>query len=261
MQPHPATLPVSHEGGPVGVLLCHGFTGSPASLRPWADYLAKAGYTVEVPRLPGHGTSLSAMSLTRWPDWFARVERSLLLLAQRCETIVVGGLSMGACLALRLAQVHGTHVHGLVLVNPAIASADRRLLALPVLRHLVPSMPGISNDIALPGQDEHAYHRTPLKPLHSFTRMWPVVRRDLPAIDQPILLFRSANDHIVDGSSTPLILDGVSSSDVTHELLHRSHHVATLDYDAETIFTESHEFIERLATSPSTAAAIASHGR
>lgn len=261
MEPHPAARSVSHEGGPVGVLLCHGFTGSPASLRPWAEHLAKAGYTVELPRLPGHGSSRDAMSITRWPDWFTRVERSLLLLAQRCETIIVAGLSMGGCLALRLAQVHGAHVQGLVLVNPAIASADRRLLALPVLRHLVPSMPGISNDIALPGQDEHAYHRTPLKPLHSYTQMWKRVRRDLPAITQPVLLFRSANDHVVDGTSAPLILSGVSSSDVTHVLLHRSHHVATLDYDAETIFTKSHEFIERLTAHSPAADVTVSRGR
>ncbi|NED98270.1 alpha/beta fold hydrolase [Phytoactinopolyspora alkaliphila] len=243
---HPATRPFHHQGGRVGVLLCHGLTGSPASMRPWADRLAAEGYTVDLPLLPGHGRSWQAMNLTRWPDWYHRVERSLLHLADRCDEVVVAGLSMGGCLALRLAQEHGTAVRGLVLVNPAVASADRRLLALPVLRHLSPSVAGLANDIAQPGQDEHAYSRTPLHALHSFTRLWKIVRADMPRVHQPLLLMRSAQDHVVDGSGAPVILSGVSSSDVTEVVLNRSYHVATLDYDAETIFTTAGAFIERI---------------
>jgi carboxylesterase len=241
-----ATRPFHHEGGRVGVLLCHGLTGSPASMRPWAEHLAAAGYTVDVPLLPGHGRTWQGMNLTRWPDWFHRVERSLLRLADRCDRVVVGGLSMGGCLALRLPQEHGPAVSGLILVNPAIASADRRLLALPVLRHVLPSVAGLANDIAQPGQDEHAYDRTPLHALHSSIRLWKLVRDDMPRIYQPLLLMRSAQDHVVDATGAPLILSGVSSTDVTEVILNRGYHVATLDYDAETIFTTAGMFIERI---------------
>ncbi|NEE01802.1 alpha/beta hydrolase [Phytoactinopolyspora halotolerans] len=241
-----AAAPFFRDGGPTGVLLCHGFTGSPASMRPWAEQLAAAGHTVHVPLLPGHGTSWREMNLTRWPDWFAAVENALLRLDERCDSVVVAGLSMGGGLALRLAQVHPSAVSALVLVNPSVASADRRLRALPLLQYVVPSLAGLGNDIAKPGQDEHAYPRTPLRALHSLTHLWKVVVRDLPAVTQPLLMFRSATDHVVDGSGAPLIIDGVSSADVTEVVLHRSYHVATLDYDADTIFTRSAEFIERV---------------
>ena len=72
----PGAEAYAREGGPTGVLLCHGFTGSPQSLRPWAEYLAKAGLSVSLPRLPGHGTTWQEMARTRWEDWFAEVDRA-----------------------------------------------------------------------------------------------------------------------------------------------------------------------------------------
>ncbi|WP_035812731.1 alpha/beta hydrolase [Jiangella gansuensis] len=242
-----STEPFRHDGGPVGVLLCHGFTGSPAALRPWAEHLAALDYSVELPRLPGHATSWQDLNLTGWPDWYRRVERSLLDLAERCPQVIVAGLSMGGCLALRLAQEHGPLVQGLVLVNPVVTSADRRLKALPLLRLLRPSAAGLSGDIAMPGQDERAYDRTPLQALYSQTKLWELVRRDLAMITQPVLLYRSVNDHVVDATSAPVILSGVSSTDVTEVLLQRSYHVATLDYDAPTILEGSAAFAERVA--------------
>src|ERR1700685_394618 len=66
--------PCEAAGGPVGVLLCHGFTGSPQALRPWAEYLADQGLTVSLPRLPGHGTTWQDLARTGWRDWFAEVD-------------------------------------------------------------------------------------------------------------------------------------------------------------------------------------------
>ena len=157
------------DAGPVGVLLCHGFTGSPASMRPWADYLADRGASVVVPRLPGHGTTWQEMQGTRWVDWYAEDQRELLDLADRCPEVFVMGLSMGGTLALRLAEQHPEVVRGLVLVNASLRSDNKALAALPLLKTFVPAIKGVSNDIAKPGQDELAYDRTPLKPLYSLT--------------------------------------------------------------------------------------------
>jgi carboxylesterase len=238
--------PYRHDGGKAGVLLCHGLTGSPASLRPWAEYLAAAGLTVDVPRLPGHGTTWQELNATSWQDWYAEAQRALLGLAERCEHVVLGGLSVGACLALRLAEVHGSAINGLVLVNPAVASKDPRRFALPLLRFVVPSLAGVANDIAKPGQDEVGYDRSPLKAFYSMTRLWRLVIADLPRVTQPLLLYRSANDHVIDPTGIPIIRSRVSSSDVTLVVLPDSYHVATLDYDAETIFAGSLDFVRRL---------------
>ena len=115
----PGAEPYRHEGGEVGVLLCHGFTGSPQSLRPWAEYLAERGLTVSLPLLPGHGTRWQDMQLTGWQDWYAEVDRELRALLERCAQVFVFGLSMGGALALRLAAKHGDAVSGVVVVNPA----------------------------------------------------------------------------------------------------------------------------------------------
>lgn len=242
----PGAEPFAHDGGDTGVLLCHGFTGTPQSLRPWATALAAEGMTVRLPRLPGHGTSWPEMNRTRWPDWYAEVDRSLTDLVERCDRVVVGGLSMGGALALRLAEARPADVAGLVLVNPAVTLADPRLKALPVLKHLVPSLAGVGNDIAAPDRTELAYDRTPLKALHSFVQGMQDVARDLPQVTQPLLLLHSPQDHIVPVASSQMVLSRVSSKDVTETLLERSFHVATLDHDAAVIERESIAFIQRL---------------
>jgi carboxylesterase len=108
-------------GGRIGVLLCHGFTGSPQSLRPWAEALAERGFSVELPLLPGHGTTWQHMNRTSWPQWYREVERALATLRTRCDVVVAAGLSMGGALALRLAEQHPDQVTALVLVNPGSA--------------------------------------------------------------------------------------------------------------------------------------------
>lgn len=234
-------------GGPVGIVLCHGITGSPASLRPWAEYLAARGYSVELPRLPGHGTRWQDLARTEWDDWYAAVERAFLRLGEHCSTVLAGGLSMGGALALRLAERHGDRIAGLMLVNPAVASMNRALLLLPILRRLRSSVPGIGNDIAKPGVEEGCYDRLPLAALASMLRGWRRVVANLPSVRQPLLVFRSVHDHVVDPLSLRLIRARVSATDIDQRLLVDSYHVATLDYDAPTIFAASAEFIDRLA--------------
>lgn len=241
----PDAEPYYHDGGDVGVLLVHGFTGSPKSMKPWAYHLAEAGYTVSVPRLPGHGTSWQEMNKTRWQDWYGEAERELRDLSRRCGQVFVMGLSMGGSLTLRLAEEHPA-IAGLVIVNPAVHTErpDRHLL--PVLRHMVPAFPGISNDIKKPGQNEGAYTKIPLQAAYSLQQLWATVRRDIAQVRQPLLVMRSTDDHVVEPSNSEWIVEHVSSEDLTFIELENSYHVATLDYDAELIFSESLEFVERL---------------
>ena len=233
------------DGRRIGVLLSHGFTGSPVSMRPWAEHLAAEGYAVELPLLPGHGTTWQEMVPTRYDDYLAEIERTYTDLASRCDAVVVGGLSMGGTLALDLAERH-PEIAGLVLVNAAVASTNRQLLLLPVLKHVVKAFPAIGGDIKKEGVTESAYDHTPLQALHSLVRAWREVRAGLGRIHCPVLLFRSIQDHVVDPSSARIILAGLGSADVSERVLADSYHVATLDNDAEQIFTESAAFIARI---------------
>ena len=106
----PGAEPFAHDGGPVGALVVHGFTGSPVSMRPWAQALADAGLTVRLPRLPGHGSTWQDMALTTWEDWYAAVDTAFGELTERCADVFVCGLSMGGSLALRLAELRGDEV-------------------------------------------------------------------------------------------------------------------------------------------------------
>lgn len=239
--------PYRHEGGETAVLLCHGFTGSPQSLRPWAEHFAEHGLTVSLPLLPGHGTRWQDLRVTGWQDWYAEVDRELRLLRDRCARVFVAGLSMGGALALRLAARHGDAVSGVMVVNPANKVHGPSAHALPVARHLIPTTKGIASDIADPSVTELGYDRVPLHAAHSLRTFLRLLDGELPQVTQPLLLLRSPQDHVVPPADSARILGRVSSLDVTEILLEQSYHVATLDYDAERIFQESTAFIGRLA--------------
>jgi carboxylesterase len=235
--------PFSHTGSTeVGILLCHGFTGTPASMRPWAEHLAEAGFTVRCPLLPGHGTSWQEMNRTAWTDWYGCVRAELEALLETCERVFVGGLSMGGTLALRLAEDFGDRIAGLVLVNPSVTTLRRDAKLLPLLSRVLTSVPGVGNDIAKPGVTELAYTRTPVRAAASLSQLWKLVRQDLPKVSQPLLLLHSVVDHVVEPVNSSIILAGVSSTDVTELLLENSFHVATQDNDAPLIFERSVEF-------------------
>ena len=239
----PGAEPWFHDGNSTGVLLIHGFTGSPASMTPWAKAMAQHGWTIRVPRLPGHGSRWQDMNLTTWEDWYSEVERNFQILKASCDHVFVFGLSMGGSLTLRLAEQHGSEISGIVLVNAAVHSErpDRHLL--PAISRVLKSFPGISNDIKKPGQDEVAYDKIPLRAAHSLSKLWKIVKSDIARVDQPILLFRSEDDHVVEASNAEWILAHVSSTSTREVILHDSYHVATLDNDADIIESMSADFI------------------
>jgi len=231
----------------IGVLLLHGFTGSPNSMIPWGQALAAAGMGVRVPLLPGHGTRWQDMNATTWHDWYACAEAALEELTRDYGTVFVMGLSMGGALTLRLAQEHARTIAGVVLVNAAVHSERPDRFLLPVLQHVVSGFPGISNDIAKPDVDEGAYGKLPLKATASMMQMWKLVKSDIAKVCCPVLLFRSTQDHVVEASNATWIAEHVGSSDVELVELSRSFHVATLDYDADVITEMSLAFVRRIA--------------
>ncbi|WP_216216370.1 alpha/beta hydrolase [Amycolatopsis aidingensis] len=236
--------PFAHTGSTeAGVLLCHGFTGTPASMRPWGAYLAGAGLTVRGPRLPGHGTSWREMNRTRWTDWYGCVRAELLDLRERCDSVFVFGLSMGGTLTLRLAQEFGSEITGIALVNPSVTTLRKDVRLLPLLAGVLPSVAGVAGDIAKPGVVELAYDRVPVRAAASLSKLWRVVRRDLHLVTQPLLLLHSVVDHVVEPVNSRIVAEQVRSTELTEVVLRDSFHVATLDNDAPLIFERSLDFI------------------
>ena len=241
----PGAEPFASDGGPVGVLVCHGFTGSPRTVRPWAEYLAAAGLTVRAPRLPGHGTSWADLAKTGWRDWYAAAQDAFRELDGSCEQVFVAGISMGGCLALRLAETQGSKVKGIVLVNPSLASDTKLLTVAPLLKHVIRSVPGIGGDIKKPGAAEGSYKRVPVAAAATLPDMWRTTTAQLTEVRQPLLVFRSVTDHVVGPPSMRVLLAALPGAEVRE--LADSYHVATLDNDAPAIFAGSLEFIKEHA--------------
>lgn len=239
----PGAEPYRHAGGPTGVLLCHGFTGSPQSLRPWAEYLAAAGLTVSLPRLPGHGTTWQEMNRTRWEDWYAEVDRAFDELRPATDEMFVMGLSMGGCLALRLAELHNEAVSGLVLVNPSVTAETKLFLFAPIMKLVVPSLKGLTSDIKKPGVTELGYDRVPTKAAATLPGLWRVTTGHLDQVTAPVLVYRSTTDHVVGPANVEILRQAIPASQLEVKECPDSYHVATLDNDADAIFSGSLEFV------------------
>ncbi|WP_104524223.1 alpha/beta hydrolase [Blastococcus atacamensis] len=229
--------------GRTGVLLVHGFTGTPMSMRPWGEHLAAEGFAVSCPLLPGHGTRWQDCNASSSDQWTAAVENALDALAARCDRVFVAGLSMGGTLATRLAQVRPADVAGLLLINPALLTQRLDAKLLPLIARLTGSWAPIASDIKKPGVTELAYPRLPTRAMMQLRGLWALTRADLGRVTAPVIVFHSTEDHVVEPVNSTILLAGIASADKEEVVLENSYHVATLDNDAPMIFARSAEWI------------------
>ncbi len=241
----PGAEPMSVDGGRVGVLVLHGFTGNPQSMRPLTEAFAAAGHSVEMPLLSGHGTRLDDMLDTTWADWSADAEAAYDRLAERTDRVVVVGLSMGGSLTVWLATPH-PEIAGIVCVNPATQAANE---VRDFIQTLVDDgqevMESIGSDVADPSSPELAYPGTPLRPLLSMFDAVNELQAAIPSVTCPLLLFTSPEDHVVPPGDSDYLAARISGS-VERVSCDRSYHVATIDYDKDLIIERSLEFIGRV---------------
>lgn len=239
---------MSHvSSGTAGALVLHGFTGNPSSMRGVADAFAAAGFHVELPRLPGHGTVVEEMLPTRWADWLGEAEAALARLRERAEQVVVVGLSMGGTLTLTLGANH-PDLAGLICVNPAAQPQPDEVVAMVTdfIDQGMEVMPGIGSDIADPDTKEIAYDSTPLHALLSLAQdgLAPLAQR-YPQMRIPLLVMTSPQDHVVDPGQSEFLAASYAGP-VERISLERSYHVATQDYDKDLIVESAVEFARRV---------------
>ena len=229
----------------IGVVLVHGYTGSPSSMRPWAEYLNQQGYTVRVPLLPGHGTKPEDLSEIKWQQWPEKIESELDELRKNCTKIFICGFSMGGGTTLHVATKRSDKIAGIILVNPMIHLPFIGTKLAYLLSRIKKYRSSAGDDIKRPGVTQGGYEVMSTEGIYQILQMLKYTRANLHRVSVPMQLFHSVDDHTLPVSNTEIVMKRVGSLSKERIELTNSFHVATLDYDAEIIFENSLIFIER----------------
>jgi carboxylesterase len=236
--------PFELQGGDIGVLLIHGFTGSPAEMRPLGQYLNDRELTVSAPLLPGHGTKVEDLNEISWPDWTTAVEKALVDLRERCAHVFVAGLSMGALLTLYLAARH-PELPGIAVYAPALDISDWRRPFAPIIKLFVKT---VAKD------DEHwddpqaedliwAYDEWPVGGTQQLFKLRDEVEKSLPRITSPALICYSTADSSVTPEGAYMVRDTIGSEDNEVVEMNECGHVMTLDRGWDDLAERTYQFI------------------
>jgi carboxylesterase len=238
--------PFFFEGGPVGCLLVHGFSGSPPEMRPMGEFLAAKGLTVLGVRLAGHGTSPEDMATTTWRDWVASAEAGLWEVKARCEQVFVAGLSMGGLITLHLATHHP--VAGIVVMATPPYIADWRFRFVPLAKHFLRwVVPGIESDLTDPEAEKRlfSYKRLPVHCIASLGELIRLVRQELPQVKVPALIMQGEKDHHIPTDSAQIVFEELGTAQKEIVWWPNSGHCITVDSERETVWARAYEFIAR----------------
>jgi carboxylesterase len=214
-------------------------------MRMVGDYLNQRGLTVSGPRLPGHGTTIEDLNRRTWQEWTDHVQGALTNLQARCEVVFVGGLSMGALLALHLAA-YQSGLAGAIAYSPATIPADRRSMLAPLLKYIIRQVPKGEDDV----RNLHttgriwSYDAWPSAGTHEVMKLAGGVKHLLPQITCPVLIIYSTADETIHPNSASLTYRRLGSTDKELVTLHHSGHVITVDSEWEVVAKQTYQFIQ-----------------
>lgn len=231
------------QGGSIGCLLVHGFTGSPSEMRLLGEYLAQKGYTVHGVRLEGHGTSPEDMLRTDFEQWYKSVEQGWQRLRGTCEKVFVIGLSMGGILALYLASNHP--VSGVVSMCAPIYINNSKLFFLPLYRLFRTYETRKRKILPVDPAYNISYDRMPLKCVASLLELINLVKPRLPEVSAPVLIIQSKVEHTVKPESAEFLYHKLTGTQAKELLwLYASGHIITLDNEREMVFAKIKAFLQ-----------------
>lgn len=238
--------PFFHRGNNnIGILLIHGFTGTPSELIPLGDYLKDRGYTVNAPLLSGHGTTPEDMRATRWTDWWNSVLDGYdKLAASDIKNIYAIGLSMGGCFSLYLSLYRD--VAGVVSMCAPVWIRDYKVKLVDWVRFFIPY---VKRTVPKPEYVEQyliPYDRTPLDCIVSLKSYLSSFRKSLSKINVPALILQSRNDESILPESAIYIYENISSSKKRLSWYERSGHIITVDRERDKLFSEINDFLSEL---------------
>jgi len=230
-----AIAPFEFWRGPRGVLLLHGFAGTPPEVLDLGRAVAAAGYSALGPVLAGHGSTPEEMARTRWPDWVGSAQAAFDRLAGRVPRVYVGGQSMGALIALYLAA-HNPAIQGVIACATPLSLSDWRVHLLPLgryaMRYYEDRRP---SDLGDPTRVDrlHSYRRRPTVCIQSLVALGRRVRTLLPQIRCPALVLHGRNDRLANPRNAQYVYDRIGSPDRRLVIFERSGHTVTVDWESD----------------------------
>ncbi|OGQ08416.1 MAG: hypothetical protein A3G32_10020 [Deltaproteobacteria bacterium RIFCSPLOWO2_12_FULL_40_28] len=250
---HPQIDPIFKQGNNgAGVLVLHGFTGTPDSMRPLINYLNQKNFTVSAPLLEGHGQTPEQCAKTNWQDWFSSVQKAYMELHQKCSRIFVCGLSLGSLLTLKLAEEYPQSISGIAcLATPLYfkpwIQATIQLVKHTPLKNLWRFQKKYEVDIKDPQAKKNFwnYDLMPTSSIVSIADLQNVIRPQLASIHMPLLVIHSRHDNTATYGSMAKVASSVSSAITETITLENSYHIITLDYDKDLVAEKVTSFFER----------------
>jgi len=247
------------EGDDRGVLLIHGFTGTPFEMRFLGERLHGRGMTALGVCLPGHASNARELDRTPWTDWVGHVEHELDRLRARCSRVAVVGQSLGGLLGLHLAATRGHQMAALAsLAAPlwlpagprALIGALRRIPGLAARLRPIGKRGGSDIADAAMKAENPSYPVMPIRALLEFDRARATIRAELEAVRAPLLVIHALHDHVAPYASMSEIAARVGSTDVRTVTLPRSYHLVAIDVERDRVAAEVGDFFEARLAAP-----------
>jgi len=238
--PHLPGRIINHNGNNIGVLLIHGFTATTAEVRFLAEHFINQDCTVIAPLLPGHGTEPSDLNKQNYTDWINCVEKYLEILKNKCESVIVGGESMGGVLGLYLAENH-PEIAALLLYSTALLVGN-----LKYARFLKFATSVIEKDQPDDGLPWQGYTVYPLWAADQFHRLTKKVKNNISRVEVPTIIFQGIYDQTIDKKNIQFIFDGIQSKTKEMVVMKKSGHVMLLDQEIDIILQKTHTFLQDL---------------
>ena len=240
-----------HEDPERGILLLHGFTGTPFEVRYLGERLHARGYSVVAPLLPGHGGTPAELNATTWHDWHAAVGRHLDALRARCRRVALVGFSLGGLLALHLASRRGAELAALASLGaplwfpPPVTFGIRALRRIPGLV-AVPKGGGGGPDVRDPEvrRQSPSLPAFPVRALGSLLDFTEVVRAELGSVRVPLFVAHARNDHVAPFACADELRRRVGSRDTRYLPLDRSFHQIPIDVEKDLLAHELGRFLD-----------------
>lgn len=231
-----------YEGNQTGILLCHGFNGTPQSVRDVGVDLMEKGFTVYAPRLTGHGTDPEDFRCSTNKCWYESMEAGIRFLRERCRHVIVVGQSMGGTLALKAALAGLTDA--VITINAALSVPGYACHAADeVCRFIDEDEPDIKADDVY----EIVYDKVPTSAIRELLALIEEVRPRVSDVNVPTCVIHSAVDHVVPPEDSMWLYEQIQAPK-QRIVLEQSYHVATMDHDRSRLSDVIGTFCEQVTT-------------